>query len=124
QATGKSKAECTCMEFLRHLGRFKSTCSRVLTYPGVVAIIGYGNLAWAPTFFDRRFDIPTKTSGLIIGVLVAVGRLAGTLASGYISDRWATRAVPAARLRVAMLARLRSEERRGGEGRVASGDAW
>lgn len=106
QATGKSKAEGTWMEFLRHLGRFKSTYSRVLTYPGVVAIIGYGNLAWAPTFFDRRFDIPTKTSGLIIGVLVAVGGLAGTLASGYISDRWAAKGVPAARLRVAMLAWL------------------
>ncbi len=93
-------------DFLAHLTRHFAAFSRVLTYPGVVAVVGYGALAWAPTFFDRRFHIPTKTSGLIIGVLVAVGGLVGTLISGWLSDRWAARNVPAARLRVATLAWL------------------
>ncbi|MBJ7483293.1 MFS transporter [Brevundimonas sp.] len=101
-----SKAGASWGDFLGHLKRHFSTFSRVLTYPGVVAVVGYGNLAWAPTFFDRRFDIPTQTSGIIIGVLVAVGGLTGTLVSGWISDRWAAKGVPAARLRVAMLAWL------------------
>lgn len=102
--SAKSAVSAGWREFLVHIGRFRATYARVLTYPGVVAIVGYGNLAWAPTFFDRRFDIPTKTSGLIIGALVAIGGLVGTLASGYISDRWSAKGVPAARLRVAMLA--------------------
>ena len=99
-----SKAGASWGDFFAHLKRHFSTFSRVLLYPGVVAVIGYGNLAWAPAFFDRRFDIPTKTSGLIIGVLVAVGGLVGTLLSGWISDRWAARGVPAARLRMAAVA--------------------
>ncbi|OYX74276.1 MAG: MFS transporter [Caulobacter sp. 32-67-35] len=101
-----SKAGASWGDFLSHLKRHLATYSRVLTYPGVVAVVGYGTLAWAPTFFDRRFDIPTKTSGLIIGVLVAAGGLTGTLISGWISDRWTAKGVPAARLRVAMLAWL------------------
>lgn len=101
-----SKVGASWGDFLAHLKRHFATYSRVLTYPGVVAVVGYGTLAWAPTFFDRRFDIPTKTSGLIIGVLVAAGGLTGTLVSGWISDRWTARGVPAARLRVAMLAWL------------------
>lgn len=91
-------------EFLAHLRRYASTYARVLTYPGVVAVIGYGVLAWAPALFDRRFDIPTKTSGLIIGALVAGGGLIGTLISGFLSDRWAARGIPAARFRVTLVA--------------------
>lgn len=101
-----SKTGARWSDFVAYLKRHLATFSRVLTYPGVVAVVGYGNLAWAPTFFDRRFDIPTKTSGLIIGVLVAVGGLTGTLISGWLSDRWAAQGVPAARLKVAMLAWL------------------
>ncbi|CAN5141633.1 MFS transporter [soil metagenome] len=105
-AAAMSKAGAGWGDFLGHVKRHFPTFARVLTYPGVVAVIGYGVLAWAPTFFDRRFDIPTKTSGLIVGALVAVGGLTGTLLSGWLSDRWASRGVPAARLRVAMLAWL------------------
>ncbi len=101
-----SKTSAGWGEFFSHLKRHAAAFSRVLTYPGVVAVIGYGTLAWAPTLFDRRFGIPTKTSGLIIGVLVAAGGLVGTLISGWLSDRWAAKRVPAARLRVAMLAWL------------------
>jgi MFS family permease len=76
----------------------------VLTFPGVIAVIGYGTLAWAPAFFDRRFGIPTSRSGVTIGILVAGGGLVGTLVSGYLSDRWTAKGVPAARFRVALLA--------------------
>jgi MFS family permease len=39
---------------------------------------------------------------VVLGVLVAVAGALGTLISGFLSDRWAARGVPAARLRVAL----------------------
>jgi MFS family permease len=41
---------------------------------------------------------------VILGVLVAISGLTGTLLSGYLSDRWTSRGVPAARFRVTLVA--------------------
>lgn len=90
-------------EFLLYLWANASAFARILTFPGVVAIIGYGALAWAPTFFDRRYDIPPSSSGLILGALMALGGVTGTLISGFLSDRWKAKGVPAARLRVTLV---------------------
>jgi MFS family permease len=90
-------------DFLRYLGRHSGTFARVLTYPTLLSIIGYGALAWAPALFDRRFAIPPSTSGIVLGIVVAAAGGIGTLASGFLSDYWMRRSVAAARLRVAFV---------------------
>ena len=90
-------------DFIRYLRQHAATFSRVLTYPTLLSIIGYGALAWAPALFDRTFGIPTSRAGVVLGILVAVAGATGTLASGFLSDWWQARGVPAARLRVALV---------------------
>ena len=93
-------------EFTRYLRRHSATFLRVLTYPTLLAIIGYGTLAWAPAQFDRRFGIPPSRSGVVIGILVATAGAIGTLLSGYLSDYFSRIRMRAARLRVAFVGAL------------------
>ena len=93
-------------EFTHYLRRHRATFLRVLTYPTLLAIIGYGTLAWAPAQFDRRFAIPPARSGIVIGILVASAGLIGTLLSGYLSDHFTRLQMRAARLRVAFIGAL------------------
>lgn len=89
-------------DFVRHLRAHASTFARLLTYPTLLSIIGYGALSWAPALFDRRHGIPTSHAGVILGLIVAAAGASGTLLSGFLSDRWTARGVAAARLRVAL----------------------
>jgi MFS family permease len=93
----------TLGDFVRYLRVHSGTFLRVLTYPTLLSIIGYGALAWAPAQFDRRFAIPPAKSGIVIGIVVAAAGGIGTLLSGFLSDYWSNRAVSAARLRVALV---------------------
>jgi MFS family permease len=90
-------------EVLAYLRSHAATFSRILVYPSILAIIGYGSLAWAPALMQRRFDMPPSESGQIVGLLIAVCGTVGTLASGWLSDRWHNRGVPAARFRVTLV---------------------
>jgi len=94
----------TVREFLRYLGRNRATFARLLFYPAVLAAIGYGVLAWAPTFMNRRFGFPASRAGVIVGITVALAGLLGTLLSGWLSDRWLQAGKRAARLRVTIVA--------------------
>ena len=93
----------TVGDFVRYLRAHSGTFLRVLTYPTLLSIIGYGALAWAPAQFDRRFAIPPAKSGVVIGIVVAAAGGIGTLLSGFLSDHWTKRSVSAARLRVALV---------------------
>jgi MFS family permease len=90
-------------DFVRYLRQHSATFLRVLTYPTLLSIIGYGALAWAPALFDRRFAIKPSSSGIVVGILVAAAGGIGTLLSGHLSDYWTRRSVAAARLRVALV---------------------
>jgi MFS family permease len=90
-------------EFTRYLRQHSATFLRVLTYPTLLSIIGYGTLAWAPAQFDRRFAIPPSRSGVVIGILVATAGAIGTLLSGFLSDYFSRLRVTAARIRVAFI---------------------
>ncbi len=92
----------TLADFLQHLRQHPGTFVRVLGYPTLLAVIGYGALAWAPALFERSHGMPAARSGMVLGLLVAVAGGSGTLAGGFLSDAWQARGVPAARLRVAL----------------------
>ncbi len=97
---GVSKAP-SVGEFVAYLRANAPTFARLLTYPALLAIVGYSMLSWAPALFDRRFQMPTSRSGIILGILIAVAGVAGTLCSGFLSDYWKERKVSAARFKVA-----------------------
>ncbi|MEA3140194.1 MAG: hypothetical protein QOK23_2363 [Gammaproteobacteria bacterium] len=101
--TPSTKATPTVGDFVRYLRAHSATFLRVLTYPTLLSIVGYGALAWAPAQFDRRFAIPPAKSGIVIGIVVAAAGGIGTLLSGFLSDYWSNRSVSAARLRVAFM---------------------
>ncbi len=91
------------VDFVRFLRQHPGTFARVLTYPTLLSVIGYGALAWAPALFDRSHGLPPSRSGVILGILVAVAGATGTLVSGFLSDFWVARGMPAARFRVALV---------------------
>lgn len=90
-------------QFIAYLRQHRATFARLLTYPALLAMIGYGMLSWAPAVFDRRFHMPVSRSGVILGILIAVAGVTGTLCSGFLSDWWSKRDVGAARFRVALV---------------------
>jgi MFS family permease len=98
-----ARTTTTVGDFIRYLRAHSGTLLRVLTYPTLLSIIGYGALAWAPAQFDRRFAIAPAKSGIVIGIVVAAAGGIGTLLSGFLSDYWSNRGVNAARLRVAFV---------------------
>ena len=93
----------TVRDFFRYLAQYPATFVRVLGYPTLLALIGYGALAWAPALFERSYGIPAARSGVILGVGVALAGAAGMLSGGFLSDRWLRLGQAAARLRVAVL---------------------
>jgi len=100
----RGAASASIGDFLRYINAHRATFSRLLTYPALIAAIGYGTLAWAPAFFDRAYHFPVQRVGVIVGILVALGGLVGTLTSGFLSDRWLAQDKPAARFRVTLVA--------------------
>lgn len=101
-AAGGTEAP-TVADFVRHLRAHAATFARVLTYPTLLSIIGYGALAWAPALFDRAHGIPPSRAGVVLGIIIAVAGASGTLISGFLSDRWTAQGVSAARFRVALV---------------------
>ncbi len=96
-------ARASIGDFLAYLRQHQATFWRLLTYPALIAAIGYGMLAWAPAYFERRFGLPIAQVGVTLGIIVAAAGLIGTLASGALSDRWLAQGKPAARFRVTLV---------------------
>lgn len=101
--TGSTDSQPSVADVIAYLKQHRATFSRVLVYPSILAVIGYGSLAWAPALMQRRFDMPTSEAGVIIGVLIAVCGTIGTLISGWLSDYWHQQQIPAARFRVTLV---------------------
>jgi MFS family permease len=91
-------------EFLRHVARHRISFLCIVSSASMIALVGYGTLGWAPAFFERRFGIAISSSGPALGIMLALAGLSGTLLSGFLSDRWIKRQVPAARFRVMAVA--------------------
>ncbi|MFT4920059.1 MAG: MFS family permease [Zhongshania aliphaticivorans] len=93
-------------ELLAFLRGERATFGRLLFYPSILAIIGYGSLAWAPSVFTRRFNLDISHSGMLLGGLIAAAGILGGLISGHLSDYWRTKGLQAARFRVALVGQL------------------
>ena len=100
------REQVSVQDVLVYLKSNAATFSRLLLYPSVLAIIGYGSLAWAPTLFQRKFEMPVSNSGVILGFLIAIGGATGTLFSGWLSDRWYKKGQQSARFRVTLVGQL------------------
>ena len=57
----------------------------------LIAVAGYGGLAWAPTIFIRVHHWPVGQVGLVIGVLVAVTGTLGVLSGAALAERFRAR---------------------------------
>jgi MFS family permease len=66
------------------------------------AVLGYGYGVWGPTFLARVHGMSIAEIGAWLGVLGAVGGVAGTFAGGRLSDRLGTRDI-SWYMRIAML---------------------
>lgn len=97
-------SDATPADFLRYLGQHRRVFARLLTYPAVLAVVGYGVYGWAPALFERRFHLPAAQTGIRIGLLLAVAGIIGTLGCGVLSDHWLMRGTPGARFRVTLVA--------------------
>ena len=54
---------------------------------GTQAFVGYGSIAWMPSFFVRTHDMTTGEVGTALGIIIGLFGGAGTLLSGMIGDR-------------------------------------
>jgi MFS transporter, Spinster family, sphingosine-1-phosphate transporter len=50
-----------------------------------------GISAWVPTYLHRQCDLSVANSGLVVGAITVVDGIAGTIAGGWIAQRWQRR---------------------------------
>lgn len=58
---------------------------------GLQAMVAYGTLQWFPSFFVRVHDYSVQDVGLVMGPLLGLAGLIGTVGSGLLADRLARR---------------------------------
>ncbi len=71
---------------------------------GLVALYGYGAYSWTPALLIRRFGWSTSQTGLVFGLIVAVGGALGIVSGGRLADWLRHRGRVDADLRVALAA--------------------
>lgn len=60
---------------------------------GTQAFVGYGSIAWMPSFLTRAHDMSVGEVGTALGIIIGIFGGAGTLLSGMIGDRLGARDV-------------------------------
>src|SRR3546814_7880233 len=74
---------------------------------GILAFVSVIAVSWAPTLYNRSFDLPLSRAAMLVGMAILIGGVAGALTSGWFSDRF-VRYGGAGRFRVQMTALLLS----------------
>jgi len=67
------------------------------------ASCNYALLAWGPTFFERLHHWPKDRTGLVLGLTTLGCGCTGLFVGGRLSDRWQSRGIAAAPLRVGLI---------------------
>ncbi len=71
---------------------------------GLVLLWEMGKQLWAPTYFIRTFGWAPRETGMLLGVMTLIFTSGGALASGWVSERLASRGYKDANLRAALWA--------------------
>lgn len=85
--------------------RWKVLTSHYLGY-ALMALIGYANISWIPTFVIRTYGWSASQVGLIYGVMILVFGTAGVTFGGWWADKLRARGRTDANMRVTMYAAL------------------
>lgn len=83
--------------------RWQSVAGICLAF-AMQALCNYSQQAWLPTFFVRVHDFSLRQAGVTLGLLSLATGLLGAVSGGFLADRWASRGVAEAPLRVGVLA--------------------
>ncbi len=54
---------------------------------GIVAMLAYGMMAWAPVYLMRRFGLSTLDAGVTLGLVAGIAGVAGMVFNGWWVDR-------------------------------------
>lgn len=66
---------------------------------GLITLLGYGVMVWAPTFFVRRFGLNIAEVATHLGLVTGGAELIGFPGGGWVVDRWHALGVDDAHLR-------------------------
>lgn len=70
----------------------------------MLAFCSYGSSAWIPSFFVRTYGWSITQTAYVYGTIVLIFATAGILFGGRLADRWLSRGIEDANLRVGLLA--------------------
>ena len=74
---------------------------------GLIALYGYGSYSWIPAMLIRRYAWTQAKTGLVFGIIVAVGGTLGIVSGGRLADWLRQRGYPDSDLRIALGGRSR-----------------
>ena len=84
-STQRSISTDAVLPFLR---AHKLTSATLFGAAACNSTAGIGLLTWAPTVLIRRLGTPAPQAGVMIGVALIIGGVAGSLITATLSDRW------------------------------------
>lgn len=73
-------------EVLGYIGQNKGSFTAHYVGFGLLALVLYALMSWAPAFFLRNFEMSTREVGLYLGTLVLFCNVGGVLFSGWLTD--------------------------------------
>lgn len=86
----------------RAFGRFLNSRARLFSGLflgcGLISMVGYGYLAWLPSFFIRSYGLSVLQVGGLMSLIVGVSGITGGLLSGWIVDKMFARGIKDAHL--------------------------
>jgi len=66
----------------------------------------YGLASWTPTFYIRTYNMTASEAGYLIGIVIVIGGLLGSLFGGWFADYLARRGIKNSKIRVMWFASL------------------
>jgi len=90
-------------EVLDHIRRRWRSIAGLAAMISCQASCNYALLAWGPAFFERMHHWPKDRTGLVLGLTTLGCGCAGLFVGGRLSDRWQSRGIADASVRVGLI---------------------